>query len=171
MCCLQIEREVTEAMMKSLKYCDVETASARQPLCQYRAATIHHRLASMYHSCLRNQVHVFYKDILIRNVCRFLSLTLLWVIFLSLPVPVMLVKEMGGQLGSGIAGTGNYKQQQQHCQRFWLLVFSTLLKCDFIYVGVPFREILHLFLFLKETEGNLQQGAQMTIKKSNRQRF
>ncbi|XP_018414404.1 PREDICTED: erythroid differentiation-related factor 1 [Nanorana parkeri] len=52
----QIEREVTEAMMKSLKYCDVETASARQPLCQYRAATIHHRLASMYHSCLRNQV-------------------------------------------------------------------------------------------------------------------
>ncbi|XP_063818313.1 erythroid differentiation-related factor 1 [Pseudophryne corroboree] len=52
----QIEREVTEAMMKSLKYCGVETVSARQPLCQYRAATIHHRLASMYHSCLRNQV-------------------------------------------------------------------------------------------------------------------
>lgn len=42
--------------MKSLKYCDVDTVSARQPLCQYRAATIHHRLASMYHSCLRNQV-------------------------------------------------------------------------------------------------------------------
>ncbi|XP_069836119.1 erythroid differentiation-related factor 1 isoform X2 [Dendropsophus ebraccatus] len=52
----QIEREVTEAMKKSLKYCDVDTVSARQPLCQYRAATIHHRLASMYHSCLRNQV-------------------------------------------------------------------------------------------------------------------
>ncbi|KAG8435487.1 hypothetical protein GDO86_013426 [Hymenochirus boettgeri] len=52
----QIEREVTDAMMKSLKHCDVETVSARQPLCQYRAATIHHRLASMYHSCLRNQV-------------------------------------------------------------------------------------------------------------------
>uniref|UniRef100_A0A6I8T0P3 Erythroid differentiation regulatory factor 1 n=1 Tax=Xenopus tropicalis TaxID=8364 RepID=A0A6I8T0P3_XENTR len=52
----QIEKEVTEAMMKSLKYCDVETVCARQPLCQYRAATIHHRLASMYHSCLRNQV-------------------------------------------------------------------------------------------------------------------
>ncbi|XP_019358520.1 PREDICTED: erythroid differentiation-related factor 1 isoform X1 [Gavialis gangeticus] len=52
----QIEKEVSEAMMKSLKYCDVDTASARQPLCQYRAATIHHRLASMYHSCLRNQV-------------------------------------------------------------------------------------------------------------------
>ncbi|XP_028916371.1 erythroid differentiation-related factor 1 isoform X2 [Ornithorhynchus anatinus] len=52
----QIEKEVSEAMMKSLKHCDVDTASARQPLCQYRAATIHHRLASMYHSCLRNQV-------------------------------------------------------------------------------------------------------------------
>lgn len=52
----QIEKEVSEAMMKSLKYCDVDSASARQPLCQYRAATIHHRLASMYHSCLRNQV-------------------------------------------------------------------------------------------------------------------
>ncbi|MEE6486359.1 hypothetical protein FKM82_014582 [Ascaphus truei] len=52
----QIEREVSEAMMKSLKYSDVETVSARQPLCQYRAASIHHRLASMYHSCLRNQV-------------------------------------------------------------------------------------------------------------------
>uniref|UniRef100_A0A8C3ARC1 Erythroid differentiation regulatory factor 1 n=1 Tax=Cyclopterus lumpus TaxID=8103 RepID=A0A8C3ARC1_CYCLU len=52
----QIEREVTEAMMKSLKYCDLQTESARQPLYQYRAATIHHRLASMYHSCFRNQV-------------------------------------------------------------------------------------------------------------------
>ncbi|MBN3290067.1 EDRF1 factor, partial [Polypterus senegalus] len=52
----QIEKEVTEAMMKSLKYCDLQTVSARQPLYQYRAATIHHRLASMYHSCFRNQV-------------------------------------------------------------------------------------------------------------------
>ncbi|XP_029031615.1 erythroid differentiation-related factor 1 isoform X2 [Betta splendens] len=52
----QIEREVTDAMMKSLKYCDLHTESARQPLYQYRAATIHHRLASMYHSCFRNQV-------------------------------------------------------------------------------------------------------------------
>uniref|UniRef100_A0A671LGE2 Erythroid differentiation-related factor 1-like n=1 Tax=Sinocyclocheilus anshuiensis TaxID=1608454 RepID=A0A671LGE2_9TELE len=52
----QIEREVTESMMKSLRYCDLQTESARQPLYQYRAATIHHRLASMYHSCYRNQV-------------------------------------------------------------------------------------------------------------------
>uniref|UniRef100_A0A8C1SIC2 Erythroid differentiation regulatory factor 1 n=1 Tax=Cyprinus carpio TaxID=7962 RepID=A0A8C1SIC2_CYPCA len=52
----QIEREVTETMMKSLRFCDLQTESARQPLYQYRAATIHHRLASMYHSCYRNQV-------------------------------------------------------------------------------------------------------------------
>ncbi|XP_038629668.1 erythroid differentiation-related factor 1 isoform X2 [Scyliorhinus canicula] len=52
----QIEREVSDSMMKSLKYCDIHTESARQPLCQYRAATIHHRLASMYHNSLRNQV-------------------------------------------------------------------------------------------------------------------
>lgn len=57
----QIEREVTEAMMKSLKYCDLQTDSARQPLYQYRAATIHHRLASMYHSCFRNQVGSYVK--------------------------------------------------------------------------------------------------------------
>lgn len=55
---LQIEREVTKAMMNSLKYCDLQTESARQPLYQYRAATIHHRLASMYHSCYRNQVGI-----------------------------------------------------------------------------------------------------------------
>ncbi|KAJ3610458.1 hypothetical protein NHX12_022550 [Muraenolepis orangiensis] len=52
----QMEQEVTEAMLKSLRYCDLQTESARQPLYQYRAATIHHRLASMYHSCFRNQV-------------------------------------------------------------------------------------------------------------------
>ncbi|KAM9365535.1 erythroid differentiation-related factor 1 [Pholidichthys leucotaenia] len=52
----QIEREVTDAMLKSLKFCDLQTESARQLLYQYRAATIHHRLASMYHSCFRNQV-------------------------------------------------------------------------------------------------------------------
>ncbi|XP_053731650.1 erythroid differentiation-related factor 1 isoform X1 [Synchiropus splendidus] len=52
----QVEREVTDAMMKSLKFCDLLTESPRQPLYQYRAATIHHRLGSMYHSCYRNQV-------------------------------------------------------------------------------------------------------------------
>ncbi|XP_034008423.1 LOW QUALITY PROTEIN: erythroid differentiation-related factor 1 [Trematomus bernacchii] len=80
----QIEREVTDAMMKSLKYCDLQTESARQPLYQYRAATIHHRLASMYHSCFRNQVgdehlrkqHRSLAELhYSKAVCLFLSLT------------------------------------------------------------------------------------------------
>ncbi|KAJ4948420.1 hypothetical protein JOQ06_019954 [Pogonophryne albipinna] len=80
----QIEREVTDAMMKSLKYCDLQTDSARQPLYQYRAATIHHRLASMYHSCFRNQVgdehlrkqHRSLAELhYSKAVCLFLSLT------------------------------------------------------------------------------------------------
>lgn len=76
----QIEKEVSEAMMKSLRYCDVDSASARQPLCQYRAATIHHRLASMYHSCLRNQVPPS------RRSVRPRPLPLFWVLFLSVYV-------------------------------------------------------------------------------------
>ncbi|XP_058508258.1 erythroid differentiation-related factor 1-like [Solea solea] len=51
-----IQREVTEMMMNSLKYCDLQTESARQPLYQHRAAVIHFRLASIYNSRFRNQV-------------------------------------------------------------------------------------------------------------------
>ncbi|XP_048747467.2 erythroid differentiation-related factor 1-like [Ostrea edulis] len=51
----EVQREVVEFMSKSLKYCSVDTKSAKQPMCQYRAATIHHRLASLYHNSLRNQ--------------------------------------------------------------------------------------------------------------------
>ena len=43
-------------MMKALKFCDVLTTSPRQTTCQYRAATIHHRLASLYHNTLRTMV-------------------------------------------------------------------------------------------------------------------
>ena len=54
---LQIEKDVLEAMSKALALCDTEeTSSSRQPLYQYRAATIHHRLASMYHNAKRKQV-------------------------------------------------------------------------------------------------------------------
>ncbi len=53
---LQIEKDVTELMMKALKYCDCDTLYPRQPTCQYRAATIHHRLASLYHNSYRNQL-------------------------------------------------------------------------------------------------------------------
>ncbi|XP_078586909.1 erythroid differentiation-related factor 1-like isoform X1 [Branchiostoma floridae x Branchiostoma japonicum] len=51
----QVEKEVVDLMTRSIRYCDTETESPRQPLAQYRAATIHHRLASMFHNAYRNQ--------------------------------------------------------------------------------------------------------------------
>ena len=51
-----MEKDVCDLMIKSLKYCDTETDKARLPTCQYRAAIIHHRLASLYHNSYRNQV-------------------------------------------------------------------------------------------------------------------
>uniref|UniRef100_A0A8D9EM91 Erythroid differentiation-related factor 1 n=1 Tax=Cacopsylla melanoneura TaxID=428564 RepID=A0A8D9EM91_9HEMI len=48
-----MEREVVDLLQKALKYCDIETASTRQVVYQYRAAIIHHRLASLYHNSCR----------------------------------------------------------------------------------------------------------------------
>ncbi|KDR07629.1 Erythroid differentiation-related factor 1 [Zootermopsis nevadensis] len=39
--------------MRALKYCDLDTPGPRQPVYQFRAATIHHRLASLYHKSYR----------------------------------------------------------------------------------------------------------------------
>ncbi|XP_064630456.1 erythroid differentiation-related factor 1-like [Lineus longissimus] len=51
----QVEKDVTDLMLKALKYCDVDTPTMKQPSYQYRAATIHYRLASLYHNAFRNQ--------------------------------------------------------------------------------------------------------------------
>nr|XP_018900109.1 PREDICTED: erythroid differentiation-related factor 1 [Bemisia tabaci]XP_018900110.1 PREDICTED: erythroid differentiation-related factor 1 [Bemisia tabaci]XP_018900111.1 PREDICTED: erythroid differentiation-related factor 1 [Bemisia tabaci] len=48
------EKEVAELLLKALKYCDLETETARLPVYQYRAAKIHYRLASLYHSIYRH---------------------------------------------------------------------------------------------------------------------
>ncbi|KAK8396959.1 hypothetical protein O3P69_005150 [Scylla paramamosain] len=48
-----IAREVVELFTKALKYCDVKTPGARQPLYQYRAAVVYMRLASIYHNSVR----------------------------------------------------------------------------------------------------------------------
>ena len=40
--------------MKALKYCDLETPGPKQPVYQFRAASIHHRLASLYHKSYRS---------------------------------------------------------------------------------------------------------------------
>ena len=58
---VQVEKEVTELMHKALKYCDLEHNTVRLPQCQYRAATVHHRLASLYHNAYRNQVRTLYE--------------------------------------------------------------------------------------------------------------
>ncbi|CAF0785040.1 unnamed protein product [Didymodactylos carnosus] len=53
-----IEKEVIDSMTKSLKYLEIETLSSssdRNSLATYRAATIHHRLASLLHNALRHQ--------------------------------------------------------------------------------------------------------------------
>lgn len=48
-----MEREVVDILQKALKHCDIETAGPRQPVYQFRAATIQHRLASLYHRVYR----------------------------------------------------------------------------------------------------------------------
>ncbi|KAG7167739.1 Erythroid differentiation-related factor 1-like [Homarus americanus] len=49
-----ITREVLNILTKALKYCDVKTPGARQPLYQYRAAVIYMRLAGIYHNAVRD---------------------------------------------------------------------------------------------------------------------
>lgn len=40
-------------LQKALKHCDVDTPAPRQPVYQFRAANIQHRLASLYHRVYR----------------------------------------------------------------------------------------------------------------------
>ena len=57
----QIEKEVTDLMTKALKYCSVDcdvTAANDLLRNQYRCATIHHRLASLYHNSLKALVQI-----------------------------------------------------------------------------------------------------------------
>ncbi|KAF7997417.1 hypothetical protein HCN44_005988 [Aphidius gifuensis] len=49
----ELEKEVVEIFQKALKHCDTENPGPRQPVYQFRAATIQHRLASLYHRVYR----------------------------------------------------------------------------------------------------------------------
>lgn len=49
----EVTREVVELLQKALKYCDTETPGPRQPIYQFRAANIQHRLGSLYHRVYR----------------------------------------------------------------------------------------------------------------------
>ncbi|OWF38276.1 erythroid differentiation-related factor 1-like [Mizuhopecten yessoensis] len=53
---LKVEKEVTDLMTKSLKYCDMGNTSVRQPMYQYRAGSVNHRLASLYHKSILTEV-------------------------------------------------------------------------------------------------------------------
>lgn len=49
----ELEREVVEILHKALKHCDIDTPGPKQPVYQFRAAIIHHRLGSLYHRIYR----------------------------------------------------------------------------------------------------------------------
>ncbi|XP_052773839.1 erythroid differentiation-related factor 1-like isoform X1 [Mya arenaria] len=52
----EVENEVVNLMFQSLKYCGKDNASfASQTMYQFRAATINHRLASLFHNSLRDE--------------------------------------------------------------------------------------------------------------------
>lgn len=53
-CREEAEKQVLDFLCKSLKYCDLEMSGGRQVVYQYRAAVIHQRLASLYHSSYRS---------------------------------------------------------------------------------------------------------------------
>ncbi|KAJ8952908.1 hypothetical protein NQ318_006525 [Aromia moschata] len=46
----EAEKEVIETLQKALQYCDFEENNPKFPLYQYRAAVIHYRIGSLYHS-------------------------------------------------------------------------------------------------------------------------
>lgn len=48
-----MEKELLDTLQKALKHCDTDTPGSRQPVYQFRAAIIQHRLASLYHSIYR----------------------------------------------------------------------------------------------------------------------
>lgn len=52
----EIEREISEYLLKALKYCDADTSESKQPIYQYRAAAIYRRLGSLNHHLCRNSV-------------------------------------------------------------------------------------------------------------------
>ena len=63
----QIEKDIIELMNKSLKYCKGGSSGVRQPMYQYRAATINHRLASLFHNSFRTQVRVSLSPIVLNE--------------------------------------------------------------------------------------------------------
>ena len=49
-----VEAEIIRLLDTCIEYSQAETSNARGPLLQYRAATCHYRLASLFHDTYRN---------------------------------------------------------------------------------------------------------------------
>ncbi|XP_059486132.1 erythroid differentiation-related factor 1 [Neocloeon triangulifer] len=66
----ELEKEVVEHLQKALQACDLTTPGRQQPMYQFRAASIHHRLASLYHKSLRNCCGDDHKKKFIQQLCK-----------------------------------------------------------------------------------------------------
>ena len=51
----ELEKMVADLYNRALRLCDIETPGPRQPVFQYRAASIHMKLGSLYHLKYRNE--------------------------------------------------------------------------------------------------------------------
>ena len=51
----EVEKMVADLYNRALRLCDIETAGPSQPVFQYRAASIHMKLGSLYHLKYRNE--------------------------------------------------------------------------------------------------------------------
>ena len=51
----EVEKMVADLYNRALRLCDIETLGPRQPVFQYRAASIHMKLGSLYHLKFRNE--------------------------------------------------------------------------------------------------------------------
>ena len=54
----EAEKMVTDLYHRALRLCDIDTPGPRQPVFQYRAASIHMKLGSLYHLKYRNEEEI-----------------------------------------------------------------------------------------------------------------
>ncbi|KAK9743775.1 hypothetical protein QE152_g8325 [Popillia japonica] len=63
----EAEKEIIETLQKALQYCDFDKQNPKYPLYQYRAAMIHYRIGSLYHSHIWNATNT---DVNRRNIIQ-----------------------------------------------------------------------------------------------------
>ncbi|XP_014273800.1 erythroid differentiation-related factor 1 isoform X1 [Halyomorpha halys] len=65
----EAEREAVDLLQKALRHCDLVNETAKLPLYQFRAASLHYRIASLYHNSLRKNHFDESKMKSIRQLC------------------------------------------------------------------------------------------------------